>query len=79
VSAWLFSHEDWSNRRIGTAVVVSVAFHAALFLALPKPEYRPMRMASRAGPMVVELEPARHPTPEVSPVPVPQAVRPPPP
>jgi len=71
--------EHWSNRRIYNAIVFSVLAHLALLLVMPKPEYRPMRVASRAGPMVVELVPAPHPTPEVSPVPVPQAVRPPPP
>jgi hypothetical protein len=79
VSVLVFSHLDWSKRRIRIAFVVSALVHTAVFLALPKPEYRPMRVASRAGPMVVELVPAPHPQPEVSPVPVPQPVRPPPP
>ena len=69
----------WSNRRIGIAFVLSLAVHVAVLLALPRPEYKPLRMASRAGPMVVELVPAERPQPEVSPAPVPQPVRPPPP
>jgi hypothetical protein len=69
----------WSNRRIGIAFVLSIAAHVAVLLALPKPEYTPLKLASRAGPMVVELVPAPRPQPEVSPLPVPQPVRPPPP
>lgn len=68
---------NWSNRRIRIAFVLSLLVHAAVFLALPKPEYKPLRVSSRAGPMVVELTPAERPQPEVSPVPVPQPVRPP--
>ncbi len=69
----------WSNRRIGIAFVLSVATHVAVLLVLPRPDYKPLRMASRAGPMVVELVPAEHPQPEVSPAPVPQPQRRPPP
>jgi hypothetical protein len=68
----------WSNRRIGIAFVLSLAVHVAVLLVLPRHEYKPLKLASRAGPMTVELLPAERPQPEVSPVPVPQPVRPPP-
>ncbi len=69
----------WSNRRIRIAFVLSLAVHVAVLLALPRPQFKPLRMASRAGPMTVELVPAERPQPEVSPAPVPQQARPTPP
>jgi hypothetical protein len=69
----------WSKRRIGIAVSLSIAAHLAVLLLVPKPDFKPLRLASRAGPMTVELVPAEHPQPEVSPAPVPQPVRPAPP
>jgi type IV secretory pathway VirB10-like protein len=68
----------WSNRRIGIAFALSLAVHLAVLLALPRPEYKALKLASRAGPLTVELVPAERPQPEVSPVPMPQPVRPPP-
>ena len=69
----------WSNRRIGITFVLSLAAHVAVLLVLPKPDYKPLKFASRAGPLTVELVPAERPRPEVSPVPAPPAVKPPPP